>query len=242
MKKGISYCVFAVCLLVLISGCKTSKIDNFMSEIAGIWQFEISYDESSKLNLPWIMIITLYDDGNFDLFVENKGTYTTHGDEIRLSFSYEDRYRYTTLQFNFICTRLSPKHITGELKDGTQRVGSIEAVMINELKLFDVIGTWDFKVTYNAGSEPYRFNLPEEWQFSFNELEEVWLYNKRKQTYDFDGLNLRFPCHYYIDESTGSAKHVMFVGVISDADHMAGYLYNDVGDALILGTFAANRK
>lgn len=242
MKKVISYGVFVVCVLVWISGCKTSGIDKFMSEIAGIWRFEISYDESSKLNLPWIMIITLYDDGNFDLFAENKGTYTTDGDEIRLSFPYEDRYRYTTLHFNFICTRLSPRHITGELKDGTQRVGLIEAVMINELKLFNVVGTWDFKVTYNAGSEPYRFNLPEEWQFSFNELEEVWLYNKRKQTYDFDGLNLRFPCHYYLDESTGSAKHVMFVGVMSNADHMAGYLYNDVGDAFILGTFAANRQ
>ncbi len=91
MKKGISYGVFAVCLLVLISGCKTAGIDEFMSEIAGIWRFEISYDESSKLNLPWIMIITLYDDGNFDLFAENKGTYTTDGDEIRLSFRSEER-------------------------------------------------------------------------------------------------------------------------------------------------------
>jgi len=97
---------------------------------------EISYDESSKLNLPWIMIVTLYDDGNFDLFAENKGKYTINGDEIRLSF----------------------------------------------------------------------------------------------------------PCHYYLDESTGSAKHVMFVGVMSDTGRMAGYLYNDVGDALILGTFEANRQ
>ena len=242
MKNRIFCLVCVVCLLVGMGGCKKSAADLFSDEIAGIWRFEIAYDATSGLNLPWIMMITLYDDGSFDLFRENQGRYTVDGDEIHFSFPYEDRYRSTTHQFDFFCTRLSAGHLNGELKDANHRVGILEAVKVSELNLFDVVGDWDFRVTYNAGSEGYRCNLPENWRFSFTGLEEVWLDNQRKQSYDFDGLNLRFPCHYYLDESTGSAKHVMFVGVMSDGDHMSGYLYNDVGDAMILGDFRGERR
>ena len=240
--RVIGLTVFLVFLLVGMGGCKKSATDLFSDEIVGTWRFEIAYDASSNLNLPWIMIVTLNDDGSFDLFRENKGMYTVNGDEIHFSFPYEDRYRSTTHQFNFLCVRLSTGHLNGELKDGNQRVGILEAVKVSELNLFDVEGTWDFTVTYNADSAGFRFNLPQLWEFSFSGSGEVWLGDQRKQTYDFDGLNLRFPCHYYVDSDTGSAKHVMFLGVMSDADHMSGYLYNDVGDALILGDFEAKRR
>ena len=229
-------------LLAGLAGCKKSGADAFTGEIAGTWRFTIAYDASSGLNLPWILLITLGADGGVDLFGASAGTYTLEDDGLRFGFPYEDRYRAVTHQFNFFCTLLASGRMGGELKDGNQRVGILEAVKVSELNLFDVEGTWDFSVTYNADSAGYRFNLPQLWEFSFTGSGEVWLGEKRKQTYDFDGLNLRFPCHYYVDSDTGSAKHVMFVGVMSDADHMSGYLYNDVGDALILGDFEAKRR
>jgi len=235
--------VMALLVLLLgVTGCKKAHIDPATGEVAGIWRFEIAYDAFSNLNLPWIMLFTLHENGFFDLFEEPKGTYTVTGDEIRFGFAYADRYRSITHQFNFRCTLQPGGRMSGELMDEALRVGEVAAMKVNALTLFDVTGEWDFIVTFDAGSQGFWGGLPANWHFSFTGSGEVWLDNARKQTYDFDGLNLRFPCHYYLDESTGSAKHLMFVGVMSDADHMAGYLFNDVGDNLILGGFEGVRN
>ena len=224
------------------AGCKRADIDPSTGDLAGFWRLEIAYHASSNLNLPWIMLITLHENGGFDVFAEPKGSYTVTGDEIRFGFAYADRYRSVTHQFDFLCTLPSGGRMSGELTDGAVRVGEVTAVKVNALTLFDVTGEWDFAVTFAAGSQGLWAGLPAAWRFSFTGSGEVWLGNARKQTFDFDGLNLRFPCHYYLDEATGSAKHLMFVGTMSDPDHMTGYLFNDVGDNLILGDFTGVRN
>lgn len=241
MKNRIMTLVVVMALLGGVWGCKQADTGDAFEEVAGIWRTVISYDPSSGLNLPWVFLITLHAGGGVDLFGMPAGTFSVDEGRVRFGFAYEDKYRSTTHQFRFLCTIPASGRMTGELQNDGRRIGTVEAVRVAALDLFDVVGNWSFSVNFHAGTETYRHNLPREWDFTFTAAQEVWLGNQRKQDYVFDGLNIRFPCHYYLDESTGSAKHLLFTGTMSDDDHLSGYLYNDVGDAMILGDFIARR-
>ncbi|HDP94968.1 MAG TPA: hypothetical protein ENN40_06375 [Candidatus Aminicenantes bacterium] len=241
MKTKIMTLVVVIVLIGGVWGCKKGDIADVSGEVTGIWRTVVSYDPSSGLNLPWVFLITLHAGGGLDLFGKPGGTFSVDEGRVRFGFAYEDKYRSTTHQFRFLCTIPTSGRMTGVLQDDGRRIGTVAAARVAALDLFDVVGNWSFRVDFHAGSEAYRGNLPREWNFTFTATEEVWLGNQRKQTYVFDGLNIRFLCHYYLDESTGSAKHLLFTGTMSDDDHLSGYLYNDVGDAMILGDFIARR-
>lgn len=242
MKKRIMTLVVVMALLGGVWGCKQADTGNAFEEVAGVWRAVISYDPSSGLNLPWVFLITLHAGGGLDLFDRPSGTYQVDEGLIRFGFAYEDKYRSTIHQFQFLCNMHSAGRMTGVLQDDGRRVGAVEAVRVPALELYDVEGNWNFSVNFHAGTETYCHNLPQEWNFTFTAAGEVWLNNQRKQDYVFDGLNIRFPCHYYLDQQSGAAKHLLFTATMNGDGNLIGFLYNDVGDAFVLGDFTSRRE
>ena len=235
-------------LMVLFSvSCKKSDAVIPVTEIIGVWNFHVSFLSETHLNLPSIWTFTFNNDGEVYLFSEKKGTYQIEDAIIEFECPYSDRFRFTEHNFFFSGQFSRNNGITGYVyrgKNDSEILGMFQAVRIEELQLFDILGTWDFHVHI---TDPYFaspvYHLSELWRFTFNNVGEgeVWLFDERKNSYDFDGRNIRFPCHYYFEPSTGSALHLLFLGYMDDRDRISGYLYNDVGGSTIIGVFAANR-
>jgi hypothetical protein len=243
-----AHIILFIALMVLFSvSCKKSDAVIPITEIIGVWNFHVSFLPETHLNLPTIWTFTFNSDGEVYLFSEKKGTYQIEDATIEFQCPYSDRFRSTEHNFFFSGHFSRDNGITGYVyrgKNNSEILGMFQAVRIEELQLFDILGTWDFHVHI---TDPYYrspvYNLPELWRFTFNNVGEgeVWLYDERKNSYDFDDRNIRFPCHYYFEPSTGSALHLLFLGYMDDADSISGYLYNDVGGSTIIGVFAANR-
>jgi hypothetical protein len=248
MRNKKVYIILLMALIVLFSvSCKKSNVDIPITEIIGVWNFHVSFLPGANLNLPTIWTFTFNSAGEIYLFAEKKGTYQFEDGTIEFECPYSDRFRYTEHNFFFSGQFSRDNGITGHLyrgKNDPELLGSFYAERIGELQLFDILGTWDFHV---AITDPYYaspvFNLPELWRFTFNNEGEgeVWLFDERKNSYDFDGRNIRFPCHYYFEPSTGSALHLLFLGYMDNQDSISGYLYNDVGGSTIIGVFTADR-
>ena len=233
---------FTVAILLIVSapGCKHKKME---FDIIGTWEFHISFYDTVNMNLPVIWDFTFTEVGEVFLFTELKGQYRLSDNTLRFDCSYPDRYRNTEYQFLFEGEIGSDTTMGGMIYDNTSGaavVGTFTAEKIGGLQLFDIVGTWDFEVTYTV--DYYKPLLPQLWVFTFDANGELWLYDQRKQTYDFDGRNVRFPCHYYFAPATGSAMHLLFVAYMTTADEMTGTLYNDVGGSWIIGTVSARRQ
>jgi hypothetical protein len=247
MNKKV-YIILLMALIVLFSvSCKKSDAGIPVTEIIGVWNFHVSFLPETNLNLPAIWTFTFNNAGEVYLFSEKKGSYRFEGKTIEFQCTYSDRFRFTEHNFFFSGQFSRNNGITGYLyrgKNDSELLGMFQAARIGELQLFDILGTWDFHVHI---TDPYYtspvYNLPELWRFTFNNVGEgeVWLFDERKNSYDFDGRNIRFPCHYFFEPSTGGALHLLFLGYMDNRDNISGYLYNDVGGSTIIGVFAANR-
>lgn len=211
------------------------------SKIYGPWEFHVEFSPSLNLNLPRIWMFTFSQMDEVYFFSEKKGPYDFDGAGIHFECPYNDRFRMIEHHF-FFSGQLSNDHLTGAIYKSSYEpeiLGTFWAHRAEDFIMFDIVGTWDFQVTY---TEPYYPEvLPGLWRFTFTDNDELWLYDERKNSYDFDGRNVRFPCHYYIDISQGSAVHLLFLGYMTGQDSIAGYLYNDVGNSLIIGTVNAVR-
>lgn len=228
--------------LLASAACKKSSeviIPN--SKIYGTWEFHVEFSPSLNFNLPRVWAFTFSQMDEVYLFSEKKGAYEFDGEGIHFECPYNDRFRMVEHQF-FFSGQLSNEKLTGAIYKSSYEpeiLGTFWASRTEDLVMFDIVGTWDFQITY---TEPYYLELlPGLWQFTFNDNDELWLYDERKNSYDFDGRNVRFPCHYYIDISQGTAVNLLFLGYMSNQDSIAGYLYNDVGGSWIIGTFNAVR-
>ena len=240
--------ILLMALIVLFGvSCKKSDVGIPVTEIIGVWNFHLSFLSEVNLNLPTIWTFTFNNAGEVYLFNEKKGTYQFEGKTLEFQCPYSDRFRLMEHNFFFSGQFSRNNGITGYLyrgKNDSELLGMFQAEQIGALQLFDILGTWDFHVHI---TDPYYaspvYNLPELWRFTFNNVGEgeVWLYDERKNSYDFDGRNIRFPCHYFFEPSTGSALHLLFLGYMDDWDSISGYLYNDVGGSTIIGDFEAQR-
>jgi hypothetical protein len=242
MKKRIPI-LLLIGLAVLLAGAackKSSEVIIPTSQIYGTWEFHVEFSPSLNFNLPRVWMFTFSQMDEVYLFSEKKGDYDFDGKGIQFECPYNDRFRMVEHHF-FFSGQFSDEQLTGAVYKSSQEPeiwGTFWARRTG-LIMFDIVGTWDFQVTY---TEPYYSGiLPGLWRFTFNDSDELWLYNDRKNSYDFDGRNVRFPCHYYIDISQGSAVHLLFLGYMSSRDSISGYLYNDVGGSWIIGTFSGVR-
>lgn len=228
--------------LLFNAACKKSEEINIPNwKIIGPWEFQVEFIPWLNFNLPGIWIFTFNQTNEVYLFSEKKGSYDFNGGAVQFEIPYNDRFRMIEHHF-FFSGQLSNEQLTGRIYKSANEpeiMGTFWAHRIEELITFDIVGTWDFQVTY---TEPYYSGmLPELWRFTFNDNDELWLYNERKDAYDFDGRNVRFPCHYYIDITQGSALNLLFLGYMNGQNSIAGYLYNDVGGSWIIGTFKGIR-
>jgi hypothetical protein len=244
MTKTRVFILWIIILATLLANaaCKKSAeviIPN--SKIIGPWEFHVDFSPSLNLNLPRIWMFSFNQLNEVYLFSEKKGPYDFDGGGIQFECRYNDRFRMVEHNFLF-CGRISNEQLTGAIYKSAYEpeiLGTFWAHRTGDLIVFDIVGTWDFQVSY---TEPYYIGmLPELWRFTFTDNDELWLYDERKNSYDFDGRNVRFPCHYYIDISQGSAVHLLFLGYMTGQDSISGYLYNDVGDSRIIGTVDAVR-
>jgi len=235
--------VMAVLGLVFsANGCKTSSLE---FDLVGAWEFQVSFHQNTNLNLPRTWVFTFTRTGDVFLFSQMKGSYTLSGDRLQFDCRYADRYRNTEYAFFFAGQIESDTSLLGRVYNNTAgpaEVGTFRAEKIAGLQTFDVVGTWDFDVTYIVDYYQTQIPLPHLWKFTFKANGELWLDDQRKQTYDFDGRNVRFPCHYYFEPATGSAVHLLFLGFMTGADNMDGFLYNDVGGSWIIGIISARRR
>ncbi|MDQ1355433.1 MAG: hypothetical protein QG657_5743 [Acidobacteriota bacterium] len=244
MMKKLILILWLIILATLLStaACKkSSEVIIPSSKIIGPWEFHVDFSPTLNLNLPRIWMFSFNQINEVYFFSEKKGPYDFDGGGIQFECPYNDRFRMIEHHF-FISGHFSNEQLTGAIYKSSYEpeiLGTFWAQRTGGLIMFDIVGTWDFQVTY---TEPYYLEvLPGLWQFTFNDSDELWLYDERKNSYDFDGRNVRFPCHYYIDISQGSAVNLLFLGYMSSQDSIAGYLYNDVGGSWIIGTVNAVR-
>jgi len=235
--------VIAVIGLVFsASGCKKS---NLSFDIIGTWDFQVYFHQSANMNLPRTWVFTFNEAGDVFLFSQMKGQYRLSGDTLHFDCRDPDRYRNTEYAFVFEGQIESDTSLWGKVYNnaaGPAEVGTFRAEKTSGWQIFDIVGTWDFDVTYIVDYYQTQIPLPRLWRFTFKANGELWLFDQRKQTFDFDGRNVRFPCHYYFEPATGSAVHLLFLGFMTGADDMEGFLYNDVGDSRIIGVISAHRQ
>ncbi len=235
--------VLSVLFTLMLPGCKKSDETGISPSVFyRSWEFRVQFTPGSTLNLPQHWMFTFDSNGGFSLFNQPQGSFQVEDDTMEFTVTYTDRYRNNREhRFTFSCTYdiAESHHIVGEVSEAGTVVGYFEAEIIQAVVLYDIIGTWDFTVTYDDSG--WGRELPAYWQFTFNDIGELWLFDDRKQTYDFDGRNIRFPCHYYTDESTGSARHLLFLGYMVSENRISGILYRGVGHNNIAGSFQANR-
>ncbi len=243
MKNRVAFLgVILVGIFLLLGFCKKGVKQDDNSHIVGTWKLEVQYTEDSNLNLPKIWIFTFNKNGQAQFFLEPSGAYELDDEQITFECDFFDRFRDKDHNFIFLgdYTSHGSVSISGTIKEGSRLIGTFRAQPIDKPIYYPIQGTWDFNVTI---TDSYSATLlPDQWQFIFSESGELWFFSDRKQNYDFDGINIRFPCHYYHNLSDHSAKHLMFVGEVLDRDKISGVLYNDVGDGAVIGTFTAQMK
>ncbi len=200
MRKRIFFLWLIILTALLFNtACKKSEGINIPnSKIIGPWEFHVDFIPSLNFNLPRIWMFNFNQINEVALFSEKKGSYEFDGGGIQFQCRYNDRFRMIEHQF-FFAGQFSNEQLTGVICKSAYEpeiLGTFWAHRTEDLIMFDIVGSWDFQVTF---TEPYYIGLlPGLWRFTFNDSDELWLYDERKNSYDFDGRNVRFPCHYYI--------------------------------------------